>query len=253
MAMNKKNQKVLTKADECLHKYSTDNSVYYKELKKSVKEYRELDLTDKITNDLYVEHISQLCDFIKKKNRANILISLMVMFSIFIVLLASYSTYKYYNLSSDIKKNVLNNDRSISLIVNYTNIEGFNANTLASEEDYLNLNPLTLSIIAKSENPKSRKFHYDVYIIEDNNDVMASSLLSKDTLVYNVKSNSKDGGIKQLKNASIIKDKMLIFSGEVTTNVEENIDIRMWIDSKTNLDYKNKKYKFKIYVDGYLS
>lgn len=253
MSMNKKNQKILTKANECLHKYSTDDSVYYKELKKSVKEYKELELTDKITNDLYVEHINQLCDFIKKRNRANVLISLMVMFSIFIVLLASYSTYKYYTLSSDIKNNVLNNDNSTSLIVNYKNIEGFDANTLANEEDYSTLTPLTLSILAKSENEKSRKFHYDVYIIEDNDDIIPTDLLSKNTLLYNVKSNSKDSGIKELKNSSIIKDKMLIFSGEVTTNIEEDVDIRMWIDSKTNLDYKNKKYKFKIYVDGYLS
>lgn len=251
--MNKKNQKILTKAHECLNKYSTDNSIYYKELKKSVKEYKELELTDKITNDLYVEHITQLCDFIKKKNRANLLISLMVMFSIFIVLLASYSTYKYYSLSSEIKSNVFNNSHSTSLIVNYKNIEGFSANTLANEEDYLNLTPLTISVLAKNENNKSQKFHYDIYIIEDNDGISPENLLSKDALLYSVQSGTKDSGIKNLKKASLIKDKLLIFSGEVTTNVEEYIDIRMWIDSTTNIDYINKKYKFKIYVDGYLS
>lgn len=253
MIMNKKNQKTLTKAEECLNKYSADDSIYYKELKKSLKEYKELELTDKITNDLYVEHITQLCDFIKKKNRANVLISLMVMFSIFIVLLASYTTYKYYTLSSDIKKNLLNNSRSTSLIVNYKNIENFDANTLSSEENYMELNPLTLSILARSDGNKTYQFHYDIYIVEDNDDIELGSLLDKSAFLYNVQSSSKDSGIKPLKNSTIVKDKLLIFSGEVETNVEEDIDIRMWIDPNTNLDYINKKYKFKIYVDGYLS
>lgn len=250
--MNKRKQKILIKAEEYLNKYKNDDSIYYKELKKATKDYKELDLTDKITNDLYVEHINQLCDFIKKKNRANLLISLMVMFSIFIVILASYSSYKYYTLSNDIKNNILNNNHSTSLIVNYKNIEGFDANTLANEADYLNLKPLTLSVLAKSDDHKKNKYHYDIYIIEDNEDVAQEKLLSKDALLYDVLSSSKDSGIKQLRNSTFVKDKMLIFSGEVTTNVEEDIDIRMWIDSNTDVDYKNKKYKFKIYVDGYL-
>lgn len=251
--MNKKNQKTLSKAEECLIKYNTDDSIYYKELKKSVKEYKELDITDKITNDLYVEHINQLCDFIKKKNRANVLISLMVMFSIFIVLLASYSTYKYYTLSNDMKKHIFNNTIPVSLIVNYKNIESFDANTLANENDYLELKPLTLSILAKSETNQANKFHYDVYIIEDNANIEDKDVLSKDVFLYNVKSSSKDSGIKQLKNSTISKGKLLIFSGEIGTNIEDNIDIRMWIDSNTDIDYLSKKYNFKIYVDGYLS
>ncbi len=251
--MNKQNQKVLIKAEEYLNKYSTDDSIYYKELKKSIKEYKELELTDKITNDLYIEHINQLCEFIKQKNRANVLISLMVMFSIFIILLASYSTYKYFSLSQDIKENLLNNKQAASLIVNYKNVEGFTANTLSTEENYLYLKPLTLSILAKSEGDKQQKFHYDIYIIEDNDDILNENLLSKDAFLYNVQSSSKDSGIKPLKNSTIIKDKILIFSGEVLTNIEEEIDIRMWIDSNTDLEYLNKLYKFKIYVDGYLS
>lgn len=251
--MDKKNQKVLIKAEEYLKKYSDDDSVYYKELKKSLKEYKELELTDKITNDLYVEHINQLCEFIKQKNRANVLISLMVMFSIFIVLLASYSTYKYFSLSSEMKDHLLVNNNAISLIVNYKNIEGFNANTLSSEDNYMSLSPLTLSVLAKSKSEKQQKFHYDVYIIEDNSEIPDNYLISKDAFVYNVLSTSKDNGIKLLKDASEVNDKILIFSGETTTNIEESVNIRMWIDANTNVDYTNKLYKFKIYVDGYLS
>lgn len=251
--MDKKKQKILIKAEECLYKYKKDTSIYYKELKKSLKEYQELDLTDKVTNDLYIEHIIQLCDFIKKKNRANILISMMVIFSILIVALASYSTYKYYTLSKEVKESILNNNHSPSLIVNYKNIEGFDATTLSNTDNYLELKPLTLSLIAKTENSHSDKFHYDVYIVEDNAETSLENILSRDYFLYNVSSSSKDGGIKELKNSTVTKDKILIFSGEVATNTEEEVNIRMWLDSQNNLDLNNKKYKFKIYVDGYLS
>lgn len=249
--MKKNNKKVLIKAEEYLKKYEKDDSIYYNELKKTYKEYKNMDFKDQVTNDLYIEHISSLCEFIKHKNQSSYIITLLILFIFFIILLAGYSTYKYYNLSNEVKRNLLN--KSVVFNVNYKNIEGFSANTLSTPEEYENLTPLTLSIIAKSKNNKTSKVHYDVYLIEDNDSISKSNLLSKDIFLYNVKSSKKDGGIKALKDAFNNNHKLLIFSGEINTNEEENIDIRMWIDSHTKIDYINKKYRFKIYIDGYMS
>ena len=58
--------------------------------------------------------------------------------------------------------------------------------------------------------------------------------------------------LKSLKNATVNKNRLLIYSGEMLTNQEEEIDLRLWIDSNTDLDYMSKKFKFKLFVEGYV-
>ncbi len=69
--MNKAKESVLRKSESYLEKYKDDNSIYYKELKKSFKEYKNIELKDKVTNDLYIKHLNELCEFIKSKKNAN--------------------------------------------------------------------------------------------------------------------------------------------------------------------------------------
>lgn len=250
--MKKEKDNTLTKVQEYLEKYKDDDSIYYKELKKSFEEYKQLDLKDKVTNDLYIKHLNELCDFIKSKRNAGKIMFMLITSSIFIILLCCFTTYKYYQLSRDLESNVLFRNGSTSLSINYSNMENFDANTLSNDSDYKNLEPLTLTLYANDKNNKKRNFHYDVYLVEQNDDIEKDSILSKDAFLYNVSSKNKESGIKGLKNATINKDRMLIFSGEMLTNTEEQIDLRMWIDSNTELDYINKKYKFKLYVEGYV-
>lgn len=249
--MNKQKENTLKKVESYLKKYKDDKSIYYEELKKSYKEYKNLDIND-INNELYIKHLNELCDFIKSKKNASKIIFMLVTSSIFIIILCIFTSVKYYQLSHDLESNVLFRNGKTSLSVNYSNVENFDANTLSDDGNFKNLEPLTVTLLANNKEKKTRMFHYDIYLVEQNEDIDSSNKLSKDAFLYNVSSSTKESGIKGLKNATIKKDKMLIFSGEMPTNKEENIDLRMWIDSNTDIDYTNKKYKFKLMVEGYI-
>lgn len=250
--MNKLKENTLKKTKNYLEKYKDDNSIYYQELKKSYEEFKHLELKDKVTNDLYIKHLNELCDFIKNKKNANRIMFLLITSSIFIILLCSFTTMKYYQLSHDLESNVLFRNGSTSLSVNYSNVEKFNANTLSDDANFKYLEPLTLNLLAYDKSNKQRPFHYDIYLVPQNDDISEENLLSKDAFLYNVSTGTKESGIKSLKNATMNKNKMLVFSGEMLTNNENQIDLRMWIDSNTDIDYINKKYKFKIFVEGYV-
>lgn len=250
--MNREKEKILAKVKTYLDKYKGDDSIYYKQLESSYEEYQKLELSDKVTNDLFIKHLNELCDFIKSRKHANRTIMVLVIFSCFIIGLSLFSTFKYYNLSTDLKKNILKHNGSTSLNLVFNNTLNFNANTLSDRESYMNLEPLEFTLIASNKDNDDVEVHYDVYLVEDNGDLPEDKILSKDAFLYNVSSDSKESGVKALKDATVKDKKMLIFSGKTKTNEEEKIDLRMWIDSNTNLDYINKKYKFKIYVDGYV-
>lgn len=250
--MNKYKENTLRRASIYLEKYKDDKSIYYDELKKSYKEYKNLDLKDKVTNDLYLNHLNELCDFIKSKKHANKIMFMLVSFSIFIIILCCFTTYKYYELSNSLASNVLFKNTRVSLSVNYSNTENFDANTLSNDSSYKDLEPLTLSLYAHNKSDKKELFHYDVYLIEQNENVPEENILSKDAFLYNVTTKNKESGIKSLKYSTLNKNRLLIYSGEMFTNEEEELNIRMWIDSQTELDYINKKYKFKLFVEGYL-
>lgn len=251
--MNKIKENTIKKVELYLEKYKDDNSIYYKELKKSYKEYKNLDLKDKVTNDLYINHLNELCEFIREQKHAGRIMFALIASSVLIIILCCFTTYKYYQLSRDLESNVLFRNGSTSLSVNYSNVENFDANTLSNDEAYKNLEPLTLTLLANDKSNKKRSFHYDVYLVEQNENIEKDMILSKDAFLYNVSSRNKESGIKALKNATLSKNRLLIFSGEMLTNEEEQIDLRMWIDSNTDIDYINKKYKFKLYVEGYVS
>lgn len=249
--MNNK-EKILRKVEDYLKKYKGDTSIYYEQLVKSYNEYKTMDLKEDKNNDLYIKHLDELCEYIKERRNANKTITLLVLFSIFIIGLSIFITYKYYNLSADLKNNIFKHNGSTSLNVYFDSSIGFDANKLSDIENFKDLTPLSFTILASNKKHNDIKVHYDVYLVEQNDDIIDEGKISREAFLYNVNSDDKESGVKALKDATIKNGRLLIFSGETMTNVEEKLELRMWIDSNTELDYINKKYKFKIYVDGYV-
>lgn len=247
MAKSKIEEKTIKRAQNILAKFPNDDTVYYKELKKSYEEYQNLVNIDKTTKDLYLNHINDLTNIIMdSKNSNRIIISLIiVLFAMFF--LTSYSTIKYYQMSKAFNKGKSN--INTSLVVNYDNLKNFDAYTLSSMSDYKDIEPLIINL--SSMEKSNDIIHYNIYIIEQNDEVAPEKLLNREVFLYNVKSTSKDSGIKDLKN-NIIKDgKILIYSGDFNAENEEKVEIRMWLDSNIK-DYLNKTYRYKLYVEGYI-
>lgn len=241
----KKNKKVLNRAEDVLIKYHDEDSIYYQELLKSYNEYVNLNDSDKTTEELYINHIDGLCNMIVEKKNSKSIITTLIIILFIMLCLSTYSTYNYFKMSNDI--NGILHRSNATLSVNYGNLDNFNALTLIDINDYHKLSPLTLSLSSDSVN-KSMK--YNIYLIENNDDISEDNLLSRDAFLYNVKSSTKDSGIKSMKNATIKDGKILIYSSSFEPETTDDIEIRMWID-KDAKDYENKVYRFKIYVEGY--
>lgn len=249
--MNKKKRKILNRAEDVITKYRDDVSVYYLELIKSYREYHELDNVDKTTEDLYLEHIDSLCDFVLEKKHSNkIIIGMFILLTIMLIM-TTFSTIQYYEISTNLKNNIVKANDTTSLIVNYDNLDNFNAMTFSNEEDYINLKPLKINLTSSSKDNKKYKIHYNVYIVEQNDNIATNNLISREAFLYNVTSNNKNSGIKSLKSGTITNGRILIYSGTFAGGEEENIELRLWLDSKSSSNNLNKTYKFKLYVDGY--
>lgn len=247
MAKNKNEEKTIKRAQNILNSYPNDDTVYYKELKKSFDEYKNLINIDKTTKDLYLNHINNLTNIIMDSKNSSRIITSLIIVLLAMFFLTSYSTVKYYQMSKVFNKGL--NNAKTSLVVNYDNLKNFDAYTLSSISDYKDIEPLiiNLSSMEKSNN----NIHYDVYIIEQNDDVEPEKLLNREVFLYNVKSTSKDAGIKDLKNNTIKDGKILIYSGEFNAQKEDTVEIRMWLDNNVK-DYLNKTYRYKLYVEGYI-
>lgn len=243
--MKDKNTTRLVK--EYLVKYKDSNSIYYQELKKSYEEF--VHIKDSTTKELYIKHLEELCELLKSQKNASKTITMLTIFSLFIVILATFITIKYNELAASIKDNIPSKASSTTLSVNYENTDRFTANNISDEYHYLNLEPLIIKIFPYNKSGKQNNFHYDVYLIEENESLPKESILGKESLFYHVKVNNKESTIKQLKNATLNDKGILIYSGETLTNKEESINLRMW--NKNNLDSLNKNYKFKLFIEGY--
>lgn len=248
----KREMKIITKAQKTIKKYADDPSIYYKELVKSYKEYKNTLNLDKTTKDLYLEHLNRLSDFIVQKRHANIIIAIMIFMLICMLFLTSYSTYRYYDISKNLKENIIKANEKTAIIVNYNDLDNFNVLTIIDEIDYMSLRPLTLSIYAKSEEKINKNIIYNIYLIEQNEDIHKDNLLNRNAFLYNVITKDDNTGIKEIKNCHIDNNKILIYSGKISENNIEDVAIRMWIDRKTKIDYQNKQYRFKLFVTGYL-
>lgn len=244
-----KKNKIILRAENTIAKYKNDDSIYYRELIKSYKEYKKSHNNDAIRDELYLDHINDLCNFIVERKRASFTILTMLLILTITIGLSGYSTYKYYDLSNNINKNIIKVNNSSSLIINYKNLENFNANILSDTSTYLNLKPLTLNIFNRSR--KNQKMHYDIYLIEDNKELKQTEVIPREVFMYNIKTDTRDNGVRYLNKCQVENNKIRIFSGTIETNKEINVELRMWIDKNSSINYTNKKYRFKIFVDGY--
>lgn len=248
-----KKNKILIRAESIITKYKDDDSKYYRELVKTYKEYKGAIYKDRVKDELYLEHINDLCNLIITKRKASITITIMVIILIITIILTGYSTYKYIDISNNLKNNVLKVNKANSLIINYKNLDSFNAFTLTDEDNIQELTPLTLNILNRSLNNKD--IHYDIYILEENNNLDYSDIIPRESFLYIVDANnrnSESSKIKRLSDASKKDNKIKLFSGTISNNEEITVNIRMWLDENSNTDYTNKIYRFKIFVDGYV-
>lgn len=244
-----KDNSVLLRAESIINKYKNDDSIYYRELVKTYKEYKKSTNNDSIRNELYVSHINDLCNLIIEGKRSNITIILMILVLVIALGLSGYSTYKFIDISNNLNKNIIKVNKANSLIVKFENLDNFNALVLSDLSNYKKLKPLTLNLLNHSVDEKD--MHYDIYLVEENSSIDDDMIIPRDTFLYHVESDSIDNGIKYLGNCIEDGNKIRIFSGTIKANEMIDIKLRMWLDSSSKNDYTNKKYRFKIFVDGY--
>ncbi len=243
----KKSKKVLNRAEDIILKYHDDESVYYQELLKSYNEYVNLSTLDKTTNELYINHISGLCNMIVEKKNSKLIVVCLITLLFFMFCFSTFSTYNYFKMSNDI--NGILHRGNATLSVNYGNLENFKALTLSNMADYKDLHPITLSLSSNSDTHEYMK--YNIYLVEDNDSVDKDKLMNRNVFLYNVKSSTKNSGVKALKDSTYKDGRLLIYSSSFDPTTIEDIEIRMWINDK-EVDFANKTYRFKIYVEGYL-
>ena len=89
MAKNKFEQKTIRRAQNILAKFPNDETIYFKELKKSLNEYEKLVNIDKTTKDLYLNHINDLNNIISDSKNSNRIITslIIVLFAMFFLTL----------------------------------------------------------------------------------------------------------------------------------------------------------------------
>ena len=247
--MPKKNN-ILLRAESLINKYKNEDSIYYRELVKAYKEYKNSNNNDSIRDELYVSHINDLCNLIIEGKKSNITIVLMLLILVITLGLSGYSTYKFIDISNNLNKNIIKVNKANSLIVNYKNLDNFNAMVLSDLSSYTKLKPITVNLFNHSIDGKD--MHYDIYIIEDNTSINENMQLPRSTFLYHVESDSQDNGIKNLGDCIEEGNRIRIFSGTISANEDIKVNLRMWINSNSPNDYTNKIYRFKIFVDGYI-
>ncbi len=245
-----KKSNILLRAEGIINKYKNDDSIYYRELVKAYKEYKKSNNNDSVRDELYLSHINDLCNLIIEGKRSNLTIFLMLFMLTIALGLSGYSTYKFIDISNNLNNSIIKANKANSLVVNYKNLDDFNALILSDITNYTKLKPLKLNLLNHSLDNKN--MHYDIYIIEDNSLLDESMVIPKDTFLYNIESNTQNNGIRNLGNCYQEGNKIRIFSGTIKANEEVKINLRMWLDSSSKNDYTNKKYRFKIFVDGYV-
>ncbi len=245
-----KKSNTLLRAESIINKYKNDDSIYYRELVKTYKEYKKINNKDSVRNELYISHINDLCNLIIEGKKSNITIFLMIIILVIALGLSGYSTYKFIDISNNLKNNVIKVNKANSLIVKFDNLDDFNALVLSDISNYTKLKPLTLNLLNHSVNEKD--MHYDIYLVEDNSSIDENLIIPRDTFLYHIESDYIDNGIKYLGNCIEEGNKIRIFSGTIKANENIEVRLRMWLDSNSKNDYTNKKYRFKIFVDGYV-
>ena len=83
--------------------------------------------------------------------------------------------------------------------------------------------------------------------------IQVEEILNKSDFNYDIHVNDGDLGKKDLALQTYYdENKILLYSGSFKASEVDNIDFRMWLKDKDVNSYINKKYKFKLNVQGYV-
>ena len=232
-----KREQILTKAQKYLIKYSNSSSKYYEELKKTYNEYKELDNSDPVINKLYFKQINKLCMYIEEsENFVSFLITLIIVI-IVIITLVSYTTVKVLSGEEKVKIVMEKANSEVSL-----NVRNYNKDFTLSYSDgnYKNLSPISLEL-----NPHSKDNFNVVYNIYLTVNSFSGNI---DNLRYVITIDDNDY-IYNLKDASIVLDKYLIYTNNMNMNDYKRIQLRIFdVDSSDDLSV----FDYKLDYDAYL-
>ena len=205
---------------------------------------------DKETNNLYLKHIEELCELMIEKKHANFILIAAVIVFLGISYMAINSSLKYYNASNALNQSIIKANRRVSMLVAYKDLENFNAVNLSDNESFMNLKPLSLSVVSTSMDNEQFPVKYNIYLIPQNDDLSDDEIIDENLFYYHINTDNGGSDIKSMKDCFVKNNKILLYSGEMLSNSKENIDIRMWINNSNKVDYLNKKYRFKLFVEG---
>jgi len=244
----KKNRKI-ERVEYILNKYKKKNDSYLDELRSTYDEYLNLSSNDKVTNNLYVKHMEDLCNIEEDLHSGGITIALMLM----ILIITSFITFRFYVKYAEVKDNL---DKSIvkanaetNMKVTYINLDSFSI-FQTKDENYLSQRPTTINIKSTSSNYNG-ELVYRLFMVPKNDKLKKEDIIDKSNLKYTIDLPGGNIGIKELKNAKIKNDKILLFEGTMNSNDEIDINFYMWLNADKTID-ANKKFDFTFFIDGYV-
>ena len=245
--------KIIKQAKELLNTYPKKTNRYYLELEKSFNEFNSSDIFDTETRELYLKYIEQLNSCLVEDRYSNVLICTLGVVLCCILSLTLYTAHEYNAIAKSLDENVILSKDNVSIVVDYDNMTDFNAFTYSEDSDYKSLEPLKIKIGSQSEDKDNYTVAYLLYLVEDNNYLNPSELIDRKDFKYGLTVNNRDYGINVMTDDKVEDNhKVLIYSGSIKAGNVDNIDLRIWLNSKDFLLYKNKRYRFKLDVTGYV-
>ena len=245
--------KIIKKARKILKTYSNKTNKYYVELEKSFNEYNSTDIFDNEKREVYLKYIEQLNSCLVEGRYSNLLIGVMGIVLLCIFSLTLYTANEYNAIAKSLDEHVILSRDNVSIAVNYTNTKDFNAFNYSSEENYMNLQPLTIKVSSVSKDNKDYKIAYLVYLVENNEILKPTEIIDRQEFKYSISINNKNLGINEIKNEEVQEgNKILLYSGSLITGRVDTVDLRMWLNNSDFLAYSNKRYRFRLDVSGYV-
>ena len=245
--------RIVKKSKKILNDFKDKNNVYYRELSKTFNEYEKIDIFDDDKRMAYLKHLNELNGFLDSEKYSNILIFFMSLVLFTMCGLTIYTAKQYSNLSKEFNDNVILNKDDVNIQVEYLNVENFNALTNIESNDYSVLDPITIKVSSTSKVKNNYTVKYLVFLEEENGDLSNEEILNKSDFNYDIHVNDGDLGKKDLALQTYYdENKILLYSGSFKASEVDNIDFRMWLKDKDVNSYINKKYKFKLNVQGYV-
>ena len=231
----------LKRAEDTIKDFKEDESKskYYKELKKSYKEYESMPIHTRKIDRLYLKHMNDLCDYLidKRNYKLNISITLfMIAFTIFCVI---YATHGFNNINQNVIPRIMTKAPKVQLNVEYRDLQNLILQPVPANG---NEDDLPYAYIDISPVGDEGHMLYDIYIVPVNYGKNAKNLED-----YTFKVDHK---AVKLSSKDFIGGKIKIYSGSMKSNETVNHKLRLWINREFRDIYKD--FSFNIYVEGYI-